>query len=206
MSMHADEGVDVRLSTKLEGARGNGAVEELRLSGGETARLRRGRGRHRRRPRLGMAGGQRPADGRGRSPTGRGARELPHVFAAGDVARGFDHRVGEHRRTEHWDAAAGRAMAAARAMLGEEPGLRPAAELLERSVRDAHPVRRPRRSRRRGHRRGPAGRSQLRRRLHAPVAAPSAPSPSTTHARSRGSARRSSGLTPSRTTRREEQR
>ena len=34
MSMHADEGVDVRLSTKLEGAQGNGVVEELHLSGG----------------------------------------------------------------------------------------------------------------------------------------------------------------------------
>ena len=34
MRMHSDQGIDVRLSTKLEGARGNGTVEELVLSGG----------------------------------------------------------------------------------------------------------------------------------------------------------------------------
>ena len=35
MRMHDEEGVEVRLSTMLEGARGNGAVEELILTGGE---------------------------------------------------------------------------------------------------------------------------------------------------------------------------
>ena len=35
MRMHDEEGVDVRLSTKVEGARGNGAVEELVLERGE---------------------------------------------------------------------------------------------------------------------------------------------------------------------------
>ena len=36
MKMHDEEGVDVRLETKLEGARGNGSVEELVLEDGET--------------------------------------------------------------------------------------------------------------------------------------------------------------------------
>ena len=35
MKMHDEEGVDVRLGTKLDGARGNGAVEKLTLSRGE---------------------------------------------------------------------------------------------------------------------------------------------------------------------------
>ena len=105
MSMHADEGVDVRLSTKLEGARGNGVVEELHLSGGEKLACDAvvvG---------IGVApdsewltGSGLPTDGV--VTDGAGRTKLPHVFAAGDVARGFDDRVGEHRRTEHWEAAA----------------------------------------------------------------------------------------------------
>ncbi len=124
MSMHADEGVEVKLSTKLEGARGNGVVEELHLSGGDKLAcdvVVVG---------IGVApdsewlkGSGLPADGVLTDGTGR--TELPHVFAAGDVARGFDHCVGEHRRTEHWDAAARGGMAAARAMLGEEPAPSP---------------------------------------------------------------------------------
>ena len=120
MSMHADEGVDVRLSTKLEGARGNGVVEELHLSGGEKLACDAvvvG---------IGVVpdsewlkGSGLPTDGV--LTDGAGRTKLPHVFAAGDVARGFDDRVGEHRRTEHWEAAARGGMAAARAMLGEEP-------------------------------------------------------------------------------------
>ncbi len=48
------------------------------------------------------------------------APRYPHVFAAGDVARPFDHRIGDHARTEHWDAASRQGAAAARAMLGED--------------------------------------------------------------------------------------
>ena len=74
-----------------------------------------------------------------------GRTAIPDVFAAGDAARPFDPRFGAHARTEHWDAAAGQGAAAAKAMLGERPGPRAAAELLERPVRAADPVRRPRR-------------------------------------------------------------
>ncbi len=126
MGMHSEEGVDVRLSTKLEGARGNGTVEELRLGGGgtlecDTVVVGIGVDSHR-----GLARGQPSGSGwRDHRPAGRAA--VPDVFAAGDVARRFDLRVGEHRRSEHWDAAARQGAAAARAMLGEqsEPGPAP---------------------------------------------------------------------------------
>ena len=126
MSMHAEEGVDVRLSTKLEGARGNGAVEELRLSGGKRLACDAvvvG---------IGVVPDSGWLKGSGLGPDGvvtdqAGRTEVPHVFAAGDVALGFDHRVGGHVRSEHWDAAARQGMAVARAILGEEPDSPPVA-------------------------------------------------------------------------------
>lgn len=54
-----------------------------------------------------------------------GRTALPDVFAAGDASTPFDHRFGAHARTEHWDAAAWQGAAAARAMLGEDPGTPP---------------------------------------------------------------------------------
>jgi len=51
-----------------------------------------------------------------------GRTGLPDVFAAGDAAIQFDHRFGAHARTEHWDAAAWQGAAAAKMMLGENPG------------------------------------------------------------------------------------
>ncbi len=120
MKMHADQGVDVRLSTKLEGARGNGEVEELRLSGDETLvcdAVVVG---------IGVTPDAAWLDGTELGTDGvvtddAGRTRVPHVFAAGDVATSFDHRVGGHRRSEHWDAAARQGGAAARAMLGERP-------------------------------------------------------------------------------------
>jgi NADPH-dependent 2,4-dienoyl-CoA reductase/sulfur reductase-like enzyme len=47
------------------------------------------------------------------------------VFAAGDASIPFDPRFGAHARTEHWDAAAWQGAAAAKAMLGEQPGTPP---------------------------------------------------------------------------------
>jgi NADPH-dependent 2,4-dienoyl-CoA reductase/sulfur reductase-like enzyme len=43
------------------------------------------------------------------------------VFAAGDVCRPFDARLGAHVRSEHWEAAARQGAAAARGMLGLDP-------------------------------------------------------------------------------------
>jgi NADPH-dependent 2,4-dienoyl-CoA reductase/sulfur reductase-like enzyme len=118
MEMHADRGVDVRLSTRLEGARGNGSVEELRLSGGATLPCDAvvvGIGVA---PDSGWLRGT-PLEGDGVITDGAGRTRVPHVFAAGDVARSFDHRLGTHRRSEHWDAAAREGGAVARAILGE---------------------------------------------------------------------------------------
>ncbi len=120
MRMHDEEGVEVRLSTMLEGARGNGAVEELILTGGERLEC----------DAVVVGVGVSPAAewlrGSGLETDGvltdhAGRTALPDVFAAGDVATSFDPRLGEHRRTEHWDAAARQGTAAAKAMLGYEP-------------------------------------------------------------------------------------
>ncbi len=124
MKMHDEEGVDVRLSTKLEGARGNGSVEELVLSGGDRLACDAvvvGIGVV---PDAGwLKGSGLETDGVVTDHAGR--TSLPGVWAAGDVARAFDHRHGEHRRSEHWDAAARQGMAAARAITGDQPDPHP---------------------------------------------------------------------------------
>jgi NADPH-dependent 2,4-dienoyl-CoA reductase/sulfur reductase-like enzyme len=120
--LHRAEGVDLRTSCRLAAACGNGRVEELVLADGRrvacdavlvavgmepaTSWLA-GSG-------LGAAGGV-PTDGAGRT-------SLRHVYAAGDAAAPFDPRAGAHARSEHWDAAARQGAAAARAMLGADPG------------------------------------------------------------------------------------
>jgi NADPH-dependent 2,4-dienoyl-CoA reductase/sulfur reductase-like enzyme len=122
--MHRDEGVEVRLGTMLTGARGNGTVEELVMKEGERLECDAvvvG---------VGVAsaaawleGSGLPADG---VPVDHAGRTGVHgVYAAGDVTRGFDHRAGVHRRTEHWDAAARQGAAAAQAMLGQDPAPAP---------------------------------------------------------------------------------
>jgi NADPH-dependent 2,4-dienoyl-CoA reductase/sulfur reductase-like enzyme len=124
MKMHGEEGVDVRLGTKLERARGNGAVEELVLSKCEPLEC----------DAVVVGIGVAPAadwlEGSGLETDGvltdrAGRTAVPGVWAAGDVARSFDHRHGEHRRSEHWDAAARQGMAVARAIVGEEPDAQP---------------------------------------------------------------------------------
>jgi NADPH-dependent 2,4-dienoyl-CoA reductase/sulfur reductase-like enzyme len=120
MRVHDEEGVEVRLSTMLEGARGNGAVEELILTGGERLEC------HAVVVGVGVSPAAEWLEGSGLGTDGvitdqAGRTALPDVFAAGDVATSFDPRLGEHRRTEHWDAAARQGAAAAKAMLGEEP-------------------------------------------------------------------------------------
>jgi NADPH-dependent 2,4-dienoyl-CoA reductase/sulfur reductase-like enzyme len=120
MRMHDEEGVEVRLSTMLEGARGNGGVEELILTGGERLEC----------DAIVVGVGVSPAtewlEGSGLKTDGvitdqAGRTALPDIFAAGDVATSFDPRIGQHRRTEHWDAAARQGAAAAKAMLGVHP-------------------------------------------------------------------------------------
>ncbi len=120
MGMHADQGIDVRLSTKLEGARGNGSVEELQLSGGGTLACDAAVVGIGVAPDSGWLKGS-PLGTDGVITDGAGRTRVPHVFAAGDVAISFDHRLGTHRRSEHWDAAARQGGAVARAIVGERP-------------------------------------------------------------------------------------
>ena len=120
-ALHSDEGVDMRLATGLEELRGNGRVEEVVLTGGERVAcdvLLVGIGV---RPDTGwLEGSGLPADG---VPVDSGGRTAaPDVFAAGDAALPFDVRLGTHVRSEHWEAAVRGGQAAARAMLGLEPG------------------------------------------------------------------------------------
>jgi NADPH-dependent 2,4-dienoyl-CoA reductase/sulfur reductase-like enzyme len=122
--LHREEGVRVLTGTMLEGARGEGRVEELLFAGG--ARLACdavvvGVGTAPATEWLegsGLEAGGVPTDTSGRT-------KLPGVFAAGDATLPFDPRFGAHARTEHWDAAAWQGAAAAKAMLGEYPGTPP---------------------------------------------------------------------------------
>ena len=121
VDLHRSQDVQVLLSAKLAGGVGNGRVEELVLEDGR---------------RVGcdvvvVGVGVLPAaewlDGSGLEPDGvltdpAGRTSIPGVFAAGDVARSFDPRFGLHTRAEHWDAAAREGAAAAKAMLGDDPG------------------------------------------------------------------------------------
>jgi NADPH-dependent 2,4-dienoyl-CoA reductase/sulfur reductase-like enzyme len=116
--LHSAEGVRLLLAAQLARARGNGRVEELRLADGRSIPC----------DAVVVGVGVAPAAGwlagSGLDPTGvltdpGGRTALPHVFAAGDVCRGYDPRRGVHARTEHWDAAARQGAAAALSMLGD---------------------------------------------------------------------------------------
>jgi NADPH-dependent 2,4-dienoyl-CoA reductase/sulfur reductase-like enzyme len=122
--LHREEGVCVLTGTMLEGARGEGRVEELLLAGGERLAC----------DAVVVGVGTAPStewlEGSGLEPGGvptdtSGRTKLPGVFAAGDATLPFDPRFGSHARTEHWDAAAWQGAAAAKAMLGEYSGTPP---------------------------------------------------------------------------------
>jgi NADPH-dependent 2,4-dienoyl-CoA reductase/sulfur reductase-like enzyme len=122
--LHSDQGVRVLTGAALEGARGEGRVEELVLAGGEAVAC----------DAVVVGVGTLPAtrwltgsglDEEGVRTDTSGRTRLPGVFAAGDASVPFDPRFGVHARTEHWDAAAWQGTAVARAMLGEYPGTPP---------------------------------------------------------------------------------
>ena len=122
--LHREEGIDVHVSARIARFHGTDAIEAIELEDGRridcelvvvgigtapaTAWLADS----------GLDDGGVPVD-----PGGRTA--VPGIFAAGDAAKHFDHRLGAHIRTEHWEAAARQGATVARAMLGLE--LRPQA-------------------------------------------------------------------------------
>lgn len=122
--LHREEGIDMRLSTMIEGARGSDSVEELVLAGGGRIAC----------DSVLVGVGSAPATdwlrGSGLEETGvktdvAGRTRLPDVYAAGDAAASFDPRFGVYSRTEHWDAASWQGSAVAKAMLGRYPGTPP---------------------------------------------------------------------------------
>jgi NADPH-dependent 2,4-dienoyl-CoA reductase/sulfur reductase-like enzyme len=122
--LHREEGVRVLTGARLEGARGEGRVEELVLADGAAIPC----------DAVVVGVGTVPATrwlaGSGLDETGvrtdtAGRTTVPGIFAAGDASIPFDPRFGAHARTEHWDAAAWQGAAVARAMLGEYPGTPP---------------------------------------------------------------------------------
>ena len=123
-NLHREAGVRLLTGALLEDARGGRCVEQLLLGDGSRIEC----------DAVAVGIGTAPATGwlrgSGLGETGvevdpGGRTALPGVFAAGDASLPFDPRFGVHARTEHWDAAAWQGAAAARAMLGEEPGTPP---------------------------------------------------------------------------------
>ena len=107
--MHAEEGVDLRLSTTVARVHGNGRVEALELADGrliEADAVLVGVGVE---PTTGWLRGSGLDTGPVRVDAA-GATAVPDVFAAGDAAGGH-----------HWDAAARQGVAAAHGMLGLAP-------------------------------------------------------------------------------------
>lgn len=121
---HTDRGATLLTDAAVVGARGNGRVEELLMADGRRVACD-----------LVVVGiGARPAtgwlEGSGLDPEGvitdTSARtRIPGVFAAGDVARSFDHRTATWTRSEHWDLAVHQGRTAALSMLGKAASQRP---------------------------------------------------------------------------------
>ena len=119
--LHRDEGVEVITNRTVIGVRGDRAVKFLRLCDEraiETDHIIAGIGVQ---PNVewlagtGLANGGVPVDVNGRT-------KAQDVFAVGDAAATYDHRLGRHVPGAHWEAAARQAVRAARSMLGLEPG------------------------------------------------------------------------------------
>jgi NADPH-dependent 2,4-dienoyl-CoA reductase/sulfur reductase-like enzyme len=119
--MHQDEGVEVLTDRTVIGVRGDGVVRSLRLSDErviETDHVIAGVGVQ---PNVEWLVGTGLPNG-GVPVTVHGQTAADGVFAAGDAAATYDHRLGRHVPGSHWEAAGRQAVRAARSMLGLEPG------------------------------------------------------------------------------------
>jgi 3-phenylpropionate/trans-cinnamate dioxygenase ferredoxin reductase subunit len=119
-NLHAEHGVDLHLSTKIEAIVGNGAARGVRTAAGSVVE------------------GDLVVVGAGVSPRDELARDAglsvengivvdqflrtsaPDVFAAGDVAATWNTRYDQRIRMEHWANALNQGPAAARNMLGQD--------------------------------------------------------------------------------------
>jgi NADPH-dependent 2,4-dienoyl-CoA reductase/sulfur reductase-like enzyme len=119
--LHRAEGVQVITERTVTHVRGQSDVAALELSDGRVVQADHvlvGVGVQ---PEVewlagsGLANGGVPVDAHGRT-------EIPGVFAAGDAAATYDHRVKRHVPGSHWEAAGRQAVRSARAMLGFDPG------------------------------------------------------------------------------------
>lgn len=115
--LHRSEGVSLMLGRTVARLRGAEAVGQLVLDDGTCLRC----------DAVVIGVGVAPAtdwlegsgfgsDGVAVDEAGRSA--VPHVYAAGDAALGFDPALGAHARCEHWEGAARQGAAAAVALLG----------------------------------------------------------------------------------------
>jgi len=120
-NVHREEGVDVITDRTVIGVCGDETVSSLRLSDGrviETDHVIEGVGV---RPNVDWLAGTGLANG-GVTVTAHGQTDADTVFAAGDVAATYEHRLGRYVAGSHWEAAGRQAVRAARSMLGLEPG------------------------------------------------------------------------------------
>jgi 3-phenylpropionate/trans-cinnamate dioxygenase ferredoxin reductase subunit len=118
--VHADQGVDLRLGSGVEAFEGDGRVERVRTSDGQTidcSAVLVGVGV---KPRIELAESAGLDVGDGVHVDERLRTSAPNVFAAGDIASHQHPFYGERVRVEHWGTALEQGPAAARAMLGNE--------------------------------------------------------------------------------------
>jgi 3-phenylpropionate/trans-cinnamate dioxygenase ferredoxin reductase subunit len=117
--VHRDHGVDLHTGTGLEAFEGDGRVERVRLSGGQTLDCDLvvvGVGVV---PRTALAEQAGITVDNGVVVDERLETSVPGVFATGDVANAFHPFYRRHLRVEHWANALHQPEAGARAMLGK---------------------------------------------------------------------------------------
>jgi 3-phenylpropionate/trans-cinnamate dioxygenase ferredoxin reductase subunit len=117
--VHARHGVEMVLGDGVQAFEGDGAVSSVKTSSGRRIDcdfVVVGIGVI---PRIGLAKDAGLAVDNGITVDERLQTSAPEVFAAGDVARAWNPRYGQHVRVEHWANALNQGPAAARGMLGE---------------------------------------------------------------------------------------
>lgn len=120
--LHRAEGVDVLTSCTVTGCVGNGKVDALRLSTGQTVATDHVLVAVGVEPDVGWLAGSGIASPAGVRVDPHGRTPVAEVVALGDVAATFDPITGGHVPGSHWEAAARQATRAARAILGLDPG------------------------------------------------------------------------------------